>query len=497
MQKNTLLKTGFALTTALVFTSCDRNDSDANMAGVEFKNHSVTPSLVKKLSGFEDLQLYTLVGSDDVLEQSPGFIYGGSADGAGLLKNADGTYTLLTNHEDNFSVSRLTLDKNLKPLKGEYILNSTGGVWRLCSATMATPDEHGFGPLFLTCGESGEESRTHAIQPFLNPANPAVSKEVAGLGRWNAENALPLSKNAFPGKTVILIGDDDSGAEGGQVVLYVSNTPGDLTNGKLYVMKRTDNNIRERDIQTGNQYDVEFVEIPNAAALTGRQLQLASVAANSVQFGRVEDLDYRKGAAAANREIYFNVTGQNNTGTNAAYSRTKYGRVYRLVLNATDPTRGKIECVLDGDDRSGVAKEFQNPDNMLVTENYVYIQEDPNGGYNDQTHDSYVYQYSLATKQLRKVLELDHRRTSEDGAKFNASAGSGYPTPVAGRSGYGSWEYGAMLDISDIINEPNTFLLNIQPHTWTGDRYKNPDGGTIRVNENQASQTIIVRGLPR
>jgi hypothetical protein len=287
-----------------------------------------------------------------------------------------------------------------------------------------------------------------------------------------------------------------AGTEGGQVVLYVSNTPGDLTNGKLYVMKRSDNNIRERDIQTGNQYDVEFVEIPNAAALTGRQLQLASMAANSIQFGRVEDLDYRKGSAAANREVYFNVTGQNNTGINAAYNRAKYGRVYKLVLNATDPTRGRLSVCWMAKTATA-SQRISEPDNILVTENYVYIQEDPNSGYNDQTHDAYVYQYSIATKQLRKVLELDHRRNAEDATKFNASAGSGYPAPVAGRSGYGSWEYGAMLDISDIVGEPNTFLLNIQPHTWTGDKYKNPDGGTIRINENQASQTIIVRGLPR
>lgn len=495
MQKNFLVKVGATLTAALAITACNRQDNTSS-TGIEFKNQSVTPALVKKLSGFENLSIYTLIGSDDALEQSPNFVFGGSADGAGLLKNGDGTYTLLTNHEDNFSVSRLTLDKNLKPVKGEYILNSTGGIWRLCSATMATPAEHGFGPLFLTCGEGGEESRTHAIQPMMNPANPRISKEVPGLGRWNAENALPLHKNAFPGKTVILIGDDDSGTEGGQVVLYVSSTPGDLSNGKLYVMKRSDNNVREREMAAGSQYDVEFIEIPGAATLTGRQLQLASVAANAVQFGRVEDLDYRKGSAVNNREIYFNVTGQNNTGTNASYNRAKYGRTYRMVLNADDPTKGKIECVVDGDDRNGIAKEFQNPDNILVTENYVYIQEDPNSGYNDQTHDAYVYQYVIATKQLRKVLELDHRRTAEDATKFNASASNGYQTPVAGKSGYGSWEYGAMLDISDVVGEQNTFLLNVQPHTWTGDKYKNPDGGTIRVNENQASQTLIIRGLP-
>ena len=498
MHQKFLTRAGFALTATFLLTSCDRDDDgNGQTTGIQFKNHSATPALVKKLSGFENLNVYTLVGSDDVLEQSPNFIYGGSADGAGLLKNGDGTYSLLTNHEDNFSVSRLTLDKNLKPLKGEYILNSTGGVWRLCSATLTSSEEHGFGPTYLTCGESGEESRTHAINPLATPANPSISKEVAGLGRWNAENALPLNRKAFPGKTVILIGDDDDKAEGGQVALYVSNTVGDLNNGKLYVMKRTDNNIGERAIQTGMQYDVEFVEIPAAAAMTGRQLNLASVAANAIQFGRVEDLDYRKGSAVNNREIYFNVTGQNNTGVNQAYTRSKYGRVYRLVLNTTDPTKGKLECILDGDDRNGVAKNFQNPDNILVTENYVYVQEDPNSGYNDQTHDAYVYQYNIATKQLRPALELDHRRTEADGAKFNAVAGSGYPQPLAGKSGYGSWEYGAMLDISDIVGEPNTFLLNVQPHTWVGDKYKNPDGGTIRVNESQASQTLIIRGLPR
>jgi hypothetical protein len=330
-----------------------------------------------------------------------------------------------------------------------------------------------------------------------NPATPSISKEVPALGRWNAENALPLSKNAFAGKTVILIGDDDSGTEGGQVVLYVSNSPGDLQNGKLYVMKRTDNNIRERDIVAGQQFDVEFVEIPNAASLNGRQLQMASVAANSIRFGRVEDLDYKKGNAAANREIYFCVTGQNNTGANANYDRAKYGRIYRLNLNENDPTRGKIECILDGEDRNGPAREFQNPDNICVTQNYVYIQEDPNSGYNDQTHDAYIYQYNIATKEVKKAFELDHRRNAPDAALYNAVAGSGYPQPVAGRSGYGSWEYGAMVDISDLIGIPNTFVVCIQPHTWVGDKYKNPDGGTIRINENQASQLVIIRGLPR
>ena len=44
-------------------------------------NRSVTPALVKSLvSGVE---IFTLIGSDDVLPNSPSFIFGGSADGTG------------------------------------------------------------------------------------------------------------------------------------------------------------------------------------------------------------------------------------------------------------------------------------------------------------------------------------------------------------------------------------------------------------------------------
>lgn len=489
MNFSTMTRNGIIAVCAIISLNSCKKDSDSDKPGTEvvLANHSATPVLAKKLTGFENLEMYSLIGSDDVLSGSPSFVFGGSADGAGLIKNNDGGYYFLVNHEDNFAVSRITLDKTFKPTKGEYILNSNGGIWRLCSATMATQAEHGFGPLFLTSGESGEESRTHGINPLETNFVANASKEIAALGRTSAENAVPLHKNAFPGKTVIIIGDDDSGAEGGQVLLYVSNTVGDLTNGKLYTLRRKDLNIKERDMLEGTGYDVEFVEIPNAATLTGRQLQVAAAGLSSIRFGRVEDLDYGKGTATANRDIYFNVTGQATTGANADFSRTKYGRVYKLALDATNPLVGRMECILDGDNRTtGKAKEFQNPDNILVTEKYVYIQEDANS-YGDETHDAYIYQYNIATKELKKVIELDHRRTATDAAKYN----------VGGNSTFGSWEYGALIDVSETIGIENTFMLCIQPHTWRGDKYKGVDGGALRPNENQASQIIIIKGLPK
>jgi hypothetical protein len=477
-------RAALAAAVALLAACGDDTTLDAPViAPIALKNQSTTPALLKSLTS--GVEIFSLVSSDDQLAASPNFVFGGSADGGGLLRNPDGSFMLLTNHEDNFAVSRVRLDKNLKPISGDYVVNSTAGRYRLCSATLATPEEHGFGPLFLTAGESNEESEILAVDPFAAANTP---RYLGAFGRFNTENAVPLPKTAYPNRTVVLIGDDDSGAEGGQVAMYLSNTVGDLEGGSLYVLARTDNNMRERDMVVGQTYNVEFRRIANQRTLTGRQINQAGAALNAISFARVEDVDYRKGSAANSREIYFNATGQNNTGVNADYSRSKYGRVYRLRLNETDPTKGTLEVIADGDDRNGPAKLFQNPDNVVVTENYVYIQEDDNG-YGDETHDGYIYQYNIGTKELRPVLELDHRRTQADAPLYNAVGAR-----PAGKAG---WEYGAMIDVSTLTGQPNTFMVALQPHSWRGDKYRGVDGGTLRPTENQASMWVIVKGLPR
>jgi hypothetical protein len=447
------------------------------------RNTSVTPPLVKAL--VPGLEIVSVISSDDTLPGSPAFVFGGSADGTGLIRNADGTFTMIVNHEDNFAVSRVTLDETFAPVKGEYVLDSGFGLFRLCSATLATPEEHGFGPLFITAGESGPESQIHAVDPF-GPANS--SRLLTAFGQWSTENAVPLPKRAYPGRTVVVIGDDDSGPVGGQLALYVSDRVGDLENGALYVMARPNDATRERDMVVGESYEVEFRRIPDPKTPRGAEgLNPEAAAVNAIAFGRVEDIDYRK--AGTGRDVFFVVTGQANTGVNADYGRTKYGRVYHLHFDARNPLKGTLRVLLDGDDRTGPAGAFQNPDNILVTQRYVYVQEDPNG-YGDETHDSYVYQYDLVSGAFAPVIELDHRRNAPDAAKYNG----------ASPSRFGSWEYGAMLDVTEHFGgdrRTGTFLIAIQPHTWRGERYRGVDGGTLRPNENQASQMILVRGLAR
>ncbi|MGX7668525.1 hypothetical protein [Flavobacterium pedocola] len=470
--------------TLLTIAACNSDESSDNKPSspIDLKNHSITPALLNAKPEFAGVQTFALFSSEDDFVETPDYVFGGSADGSGLFKNTDGTFTFLVNNEDNYSVSKIKLDNTFKPVAGEYVLNSSGSGNRLCSASLATPEIHGFGPIFLTAGESDSESQVHGITPYDTKANNTTPRPVLGFGRWSAENAVPLAKEAYTGQTIVLLGDDDSGTYGGQLVMY-KGTRGDLNNGKVYVIKRTDNVTNERTMTEGSTYPVEFVEVTNARTNTGLQNNQAAQTLNTIVFGRVEDIDYRK-EAGKEREIYFNVTGQNNTGANADNSRSKYGRVYKLQMDANNPLIGQLTLELDGDNRSGKARLFQNPDNICVTKNYVYIQEDSNG-YGDETHDAYIYQYNITTKELKVVFELDHKRTDPSNKFMSAT------------SALGSWEYGALIDVSETIGVPDTFMLSVQPHTWRTDAFKGVDGGSVRPNENQGSQIVVIKGLPR
>jgi hypothetical protein len=472
----------YAFSVCLVAYACDKN-KPSSATPPQLSSYSLTPPLIKKRALLEPVEIFGLISSEDTL---PGFRFAGSADGAGFMPDKNGGYLMMVNNEDNYAVARLFLDKDLKPIKGEYALNSDGGAWRLCSSTLATPAEHGFGPLYLSAGEGNVEAMTHGINPFETALSPNISKGLPGLGRWSAENAVPLHKNAFQGKTIIVTGEDASDASGGQLALYMTNTVGDLQNGLQYMLRRSDGNQKETDMIVGVAYDVDFALIENHKTLTGTQVQAMVDPLRAIKFGRVEDIDYRKGSAANNREIYFNVTGQEPVGVNADRSRTVYGRVYKLVLNAADPLKGKLTCILDADMDNGIAKDFQNPDNICVTTNFAYIQEDANT-YGTEEHDAYIYQYNLATGELKIAFEMDHRRDAVDADKYN----------VGGPSSKGSWEYGALVDISDVIGVPNTFTLCIQPHSWRDARFAGVDGGAKRRTENQGSQVVIIKGLPR
>ncbi|TPN88696.1 PhoX family protein [Aquimarina algicola] len=472
-----------------LFISCNDDDDTTTTnppsgESIELKNHSKTPAFLKTKPGFEDLEIYSLLSSEDQLTDSPEFVYGSMGDGAGLLRNDDGTFTLINNTEADFSVARITLDETFKPTKGEYILNSGATAnTAQCSGSLITPEEHGFGPLYLSAGEWGGSAKfVYGTNPFRDASAAGVQTALTALGQWQVENAVALGKDAYPGKTVVLIGDDNEGSDvsGGQLAMYVSDNVGDLNNGKLYGLKIGDGTVTDNDLAASNEpLDVEFIELEQR---TYEPLQTECVDKKIMAFNRVEDIDYRKGSGANNREIYFNATGRDNVE-----GRTSYGRVYKLILDENDPLKGKISVILNGDDETGIAKTFRSPDNITVTENYAYIQEDPNSHTADRAHDAYLYQYDLRTNSLKTVLESAHRtQEAFDGGYASAD------------DRLGAWELTGMIDISDIIGVDNTFILIQQAHTWKNDAFLNPDGaGTADNSSNEGSIITVVKGLPR
>lgn len=473
---------------ALVSCNEDDNSSKSVNKDIDFSNHSSVPAFVFPMPGFEDMQITSLISSSDVLPQSPSFVFAGQPDGAGFMKdpNSDG-YIMIANHEISQSVSRVYLDKTFKPVKGDYIVNSLGGMTRLCSATLATPGIHGFGPIFLTAGESGEESMVHGIDPMGSVGEAGRTDRVLpALGKASMENAVPLPKGVYSGKTIIFIGEDQSygssHASAGQLIMYMSNTLGDLQNGKLYALKRNDGNQVEMTMQKGQSYDVNFVEIPNAKNLTGAVINTTVNGLGAIRFSRVEDVDYGKGSKNNNRNIYFTATGQASSNQ-PVDGYTMWGRVYHLTMDANDPLKGKLEVIVEGDSTPGTG--IINPDNLCVTENFVYIQEDGDSYYTAAQHDSYIWQYNVHTKVNKPWLNMNHKRNDPAWvAAYNQS----------GETRLGCWEYGAMEDISDLIGVPGTFAVNIHPHTWQKDAFRNADGSGNSTNK-EGGQVVIIRNV--
>ncbi|MFN0048635.1 MAG: T9SS type A sorting domain-containing protein [Cytophagales bacterium] len=594
---------------------------------VSLRQLSVTPSLVTvSLPG---VSAFGLISSDDILPMTPSFKFGGMADGAGIvinnaavvsknvtatkgsmatvtgMYNPKGTYVYLTNHEDNLGVSRQFYDETFKPVAGDYAVNSNAGYWRLCSGTMATPEEHGFGPVFFSGGESGIESLVLAVDPFENPnfANLSPTDSInwankgyymSNWGRWSTENAVPLHKDAYPGKVVIILGDDDF-ENNSQVVAIVGDLA-DFQNKnynkvKVYALRRSiaglstlsgddlDKATFERGVTVGNVVDVEFVEIPNIVTMTGKAINTYCDANNVMKFGRVEDIDFRKSATApgtASKELYFAVTGQvfgsaQNpldaafapitfpgfwNGTDASYGqkgytsfnatitlpsslvlptsagKTMFGRVYKLKLNETDPLKGQLSVVWDGDAKTNDAADIKNflmnCDNVTATEDYLYVQEDPNrysgGGqtvttltglppiaakflFNYENHDSRIYQMNMNTGQIKILLEQDHRRLAADNIYYNQGVPPrtftfANPNPTGTSftpSRPGDWEFGALVNVSKETGVPGAYILCNQPHSWQSLNYIRPDGGSRPTPDGyrlEASNLIMLAGLP-
>ena len=458
---------------------------------------STTPNFLKLTSAFSSATVTPILSSEDVIPGAPDFVYGSMADGAGLLAEDDGTFTLINNIEADYSIARITLNSDLQPAYGEYILNASAtGYTAQCSGSLVTPEEHGFGPLYLSGGEWGGASKgVFATNPYKSAQGADNGTLLPALGQWSTENAVALNKEAFPGYTVILIGDDhsDNSEPSGQLGMYVSST-GNLTGGSLLGLKVDTAGIEyEMDMEEGVSYEASFYPLEE------REINAldAECKVNGVMgFSRLEDIDWRRGSAANNREIYFAVTGRDKDALKD--KGTISGRIYKVVLEETmfqssvngqaNPNylKATITCVLDGDNVSGEAAEFLSPDNILVTENYAYIQEDPAiTGTGVKDHYARLYQYDLANGTLNVVAECDQV----------AAAAAGYGSESS------KWEITGMIDVTETVNNgENTFLVITQNHGWEpadGSSFTDPTATFTTGSRAEGSVLHVITGLER
>ncbi|MCR9250357.1 MAG: PhoX family protein [bacterium] len=472
-------------TTIVIDTTIIIGDTSTNT--YEPLLESETPVLLALQSGFESVDIEVLMSSEDVLPSAPDFVYGSMADGAGLLKNDDGTYTLINNIEADYSVARLTLNEDLRPINGEYILNANASAFTAqCSGSLITPEEHGFGPLYLSGGEWGGGSKgVFVLDPYKNASDASFADMLNSFGQWSTENAVVIGKDAFPGTTIAFIGDDhsDNSVPSGQLGMYVGGY-GDLYNGTLYGLSVTADGIEfEMDMVEGETYEAEFVVLEEK---TKDALDEEAKSKKVMGFSRLEDIDWRRGSAANQREVYLTVTGRKKD--DLVGKGTLYGRIYKVVLDESDYTKATITCILDGDNLTGKAKQFHSPDNIVVTENYAYIQEDPNGypDTSDKDHYAYLYQYDLNTGDLSVVLACD---------QVNA-ASLGYGTTDR------TWELTGMIDITETIGaSESTFILITQNHGWeraNGEPFTDPNANpAVEGSRAEGSVLHVVRGLAR
>jgi len=305
------------------------------------------------------------------------------------------------------------------------------------------------------------------------------------LGQFSWENNVPLPQGAYAGSTVIIGGDDDSSGSLGQIAMYYSqNGDADLTGGSIYVLRQRNATeiMNESDLALGESIAVEFVEIPEGASLSKDEMEDACVDALAFQFMRVEDVDYGKGSDDAARNIYVAVTGRGpGRGT-----FNDWGTGYRLVLDENSPLTGTLTQIVSGNttginNGDGNIDLLQSPDNLVVTENFVYWQEDPNSF--ERGHQAYIWQTDLNGNGAQPFLEITiNEELNRDGDTF-------------------SGEFGAMVDISDKVGETGTFILCLQPHYWENEIFEGIDGHVnvsgIGREDDQGSQIVILRNVPQ
>ena len=316
----------------------------------------------------------------------------------------------------------------------EEVLPGSAGFIRFCSSTIVRGS--GFtNPILFTNEESNDvlpvpAGATYGADPSVTPNRQAGYtvaldtvtgdyKPIPGMGRHNHENQV-LVPGGWKNHLAFLSGDDTFSAPGSQLYMYLAGSAADVLNdnGHLYALRITAadgvkvapgnrfNGANDYlDLTLGHTFSGKFIQVPDEIAdgvtpdLPQTALENWSNENNVFQFIRVEDIAYDPDNP---RTVYFADTGSAvspnaTTGRMSAGGPGQRGRVFKMVMNATDPK--VVDSLTVFADGNAGSSNFNRPDNIEVGHDSIMIQED--------TSNSRLWMYSFGTNSWIAVAKVD------------------------------------------------------------------------------------------
>jgi hypothetical protein len=221
---------------------------------------------------------------------------------------------------------------------------------------------------------------------------------------------------------------------------------------------------------------------------------------NVFQFVRVEDIAYDKRPGMGN-VVYIVDSGRGRTATQSLDTnfRSTNGRVWKMVLDPTDPTKvTSLTVFVEGDDYPvKTLNEVHQPDNIETTATGLLLTEDPGSSQQFTAVQQSEDPTNATTARLWYVPFLG--APPQVVANVNQSAdGPIGPTDVDGRpaGNWGAWESTGIVDASAAFG-PGAFLINIQAHTlWVEKAPGDDNNGDLQPDftyKREGGQLLLIR----
>jgi hypothetical protein len=454
---------------------------------------------------------------------------------------------------DNAQVSHVILNRqSAGVLSGSYVIPSAANYQRFCSNFLAT-EANGFERDLLFTNEEAVDwiNREGNAWPATIGADEARQagavvafdvksrsyRSIWGMGRHNHENDVAIPGYGHP---VVVSGDDTftNSPSQSQMYSYLAASAAAVWNdqGGLWAFV-SDDPTRQRyeDFTIGDPTSVSghFIAVPRLIA-TGRNADGTDLMAADVppalggpylpppsdgtwqrdpagvgidgpqwvlerwsqlhgvfRFVRLEDMAYDKRPGMSN-VVYIADSGRGTTGA-PENGRSTNGRIWRMVLDPSDPTQvDSLSILIEGD--NAPVKDpgsIHQPDNLETTAaGSLLITEDPGSSQQFNPGEANATTARLWLHDLDSGVKIV-------AARVDQSADEG-PTDVdaAAAARLGAWESSGILDASAAFG-PGTFLIDVQAHSLWIEKQAGPDltapSGPDFWFKREGGQLLLIR----